>query len=60
MTIPAYEPAYRLRFRSVEAPFPFAGSWELEPIDGPTRVVYRAQGEVGGFFRLTEGGWTWG
>ncbi len=52
--ITEHEPPSRLAFKSVSAPFPFAGRFVLVPADGGTRVVYFAEGEVGGFFRLAE------
>ncbi len=54
-TVTAYEPPRYFAFRSVAAPFPFEGTFTLEPQDGGTRVVYAAQGEIGGFFKLAEG-----
>lgn len=46
------EPDRRLRFRSLEGPIKFEGTYQLEAVNGGTRFRFTIQGEAGAFSAL--------
>jgi uncharacterized protein YndB with AHSA1/START domain len=50
--IEVYEPPARLVMRSVKAPFPMTVTYELEPVEGGTRMRIATEGDASGFYRL--------
>ncbi len=49
-----YEANKKLAFKSTSGPIPIQGSYNLEPVDGGTRVTFILEADVGGFFKLAE------
>jgi uncharacterized membrane protein len=49
-----YEPPTRSSVKSISGPFPFSGSYVLEPLDGATRFTVTGDIEAHGFFKLAE------
>jgi uncharacterized protein YndB with AHSA1/START domain len=50
--ITAYEPDRRIAFRAIAGPVRPEGSYELDPVDGGTRVTFSLSFSPGGFAKL--------
>jgi len=52
--ISAHDPHRSYATRMVDGPFPLETRYTLEPIESGTRLLFVAEGEPGGFFKLAE------
>ena len=53
-TVTEHDPPRRSAVRIVKGPIPGGGSYELEPVNGGTRLTATAETDAHGFFKLAE------
>ncbi len=55
MELTTWDPPNRYSFKVVSGPIPFEANIEFVPEEDGTKVTFRGNAEVGGFFKIAEG-----